>query len=228
MTAECASVAQGTVLRLVKLNTCGSPVTGDASAVVVTDGYISVVTDPQYEDGDAFRNKKANGRLCLNVVGPNAYANANVTVNLCVVDPDANVLISGARLITSGDPVTGTGVAFGYNNAEAHFSMETWQPISGRGACDPITGLQRYLYWAWPHVWNAKIGSFTIENGPLEMSFEAMTNFPSSFWGQGPGSGPYWLEDEIDTTDYLDDFLYNITSEPPPEPPAVCGAFLLT
>lgn len=226
MVAECGAAVQGTVLRIVKLNSCGAPVTGASSAVVVTDGYISVVTDPQYEDGDVFRTKRANGRLCINKVGPNAYGNSNVTTNMCVVDPDAGVLITGSRLITTG-AATGTGNAFGYNNPEAHFSLETWQPIAGRGACDPVTGLQRYLYWAWPHVWNAKVSSFTIENGPLEMAFEAMTDFPSALWGQGPGSGPYWLDSAIDTTDYIDDFLYNITTTPPPTAPDQCGAFLL-
>jgi hypothetical protein len=227
MVAECAAAAQGTVLRLVKVNTCGAPVTGASSAVVVTDGYISVVTDPQYEDGDVFRTKNAAGRLCQNKTGPNSYGNSNVTVAMCVADPDAGVLITGSRLITTGG-VTGTGNAYGYNNPEAHFSMETWQPVTGRGACDPITGLQRYIYWAWMHTWNAKVGSSTIENGPLEMSFEAMTDYPSSFWGMGPGSGPYWLDEVIDTSDYYDDFLWNITTTPPPEVPALCGAFLLT
>lgn len=227
MVAECASAAQGTVLRLVKLTSCGVPVTGAESAVVVTAGYISVVTDPQYEDGDVFRPKRADGRLCQNKVGPNAYANANVTANFCVADPDAAVIIGGARLITTNN-VTGTGAAYGYNNPEAHYSQETWMPVSGRGACDPTTGLQRYIYFAWPHVWNAKIGQFTTENGPLELSYEAMTDYPSSFWGMGPGTGPYWLDEVIDTTDYFDDFLWNITTTPPPEVPAVCGAFLLT
>lgn len=227
MVADCGSAVQGTVLRLVKLNTCGAPVTGASSAVVVTDGYISVVTDPQYEDGDVFRSKKANGLLCINKVGPNAYGNANVTVNMCVVDPDANTLITGSRLILAGG-VTGSGNAYGYNNAQAHFSMETWQPIAGRGQCDPVTGLQRYLYWAWPHVWNAKVASFTIENGPLELSFEAMTDYPSALWGDGPGTGTSWLPGAIDTTNYIDDFLHNITTTPPPTAPTQCGAFALT
>lgn len=228
MVALCGTAVQGTVLRLVKLNSCGVPVTGASSAVVVTDGYTSVEPEPQYEDGDTFRTKKANGRLCINKVSSNAYANSNLTINLCVVDPDAMVLMTGARLITAGAPVTGTGVAYGYNNAEAHFSLETWQPMTGPNACDPVTGLQKYLYWAWPHVWNFKLGGWSIENGPLELNGEAMTNFPSSLWGQGPGSGPYWIPSAIDITTYQDDFLHNVTLVPPPTPPAVCGAFLLT
>lgn len=227
MVAFCGAAAQGSVLRLVKLDSCGNPVTGASSSVVVTDGYTSINTEPQYEDGDVMRTKKANGRLCLNRVGPNAYGNSRITGIMCVVDPDAMVLVSGQRLLTSGG-VTGSGAALGYNNLEAHFSMETWQPLSGEGACDPVTGLQKYLYWAWPHVWNAKINSWTIENGPLEMSFDAETTFPSALWARGPGSGPYWIDDPIDTTEYVDDILWNITTTAPPTAPDACGAFLLT
>jgi hypothetical protein len=111
---------------------------------------------------------------------------------------------------------------------EAHFSLETWQPLAGFGACDPTTGAQRYLYWAWPHVWNFQLNAYTIENGPLELQGTAMTNYPSALWARGPGSGPYWIDSAIDTTVYQDDFLHNVTTTPPPTPPAVCGAFLLT
>lgn len=228
MVAECGTAVQGTVLRLVKLDTCGAPVTGASSAVVVTEGYISIEAEPVYEDGDVFRTKNAAGNLCVNKVGNNIYANSNITINMCVVDVDAKVLLTGARMITTGTPVTGTGVAYGYSNPMAHTSVETWQPLSGRGACDPVTGLQKYLYWAWPHTFNYKVNSFTIENGPLELGVTGMTAYPSALWGQGPGSGPYWSGGTIDTTEYVDDYLWNITTTPPPTPPDVCGAFLLT
>lgn len=227
MAAWCGPAVQGTVLRLVKLDACGAPVTGASSAVVVTKGYTSIAPEPQYEDGDTFRTKTASGELCVNFVGPNVYANSNVTVTMCVLDPDAGVLITGSRLILTNS-VTGSGNAYGYNNPAAHFSLETWQPLSGAGRCDPVTGLQRYVYWAWPHVFNAKVNSFSIENGPLELAFEAMTTYPSPLWGDGPGTGTSWLPGVIDTTNYIDDYLWNITTTPPPSQPAICGAFLLT
>ncbi len=228
MVAQCGTAVQGTVLRLVKLDSCGAPVTGAASAVVVTEGYISIIGDPQYEDGDVIRTKKANGKLCANVTTANQYGNSFVTIAMCVQDPDAKVIMTGGRLIGSGAPVTGTGVAYGYCNPEAHYSVETWQPLSGRGRCDPVTGQPRYLYWAWPHVWNSKVQAFTVENGPLEMSVLAMTDFPNVLWGDGPGTGTSWLPGPIDISTYCDDYLWNITTTPPPTPPALCGAFLLT
>ena len=227
MAAWCGPAVQGTVLRVVKLDACGAPVTGASSAVVVTKGYTSIAPEPQYEDGDTFRTKNAAGELCVNFVGPNVYANSNVVVTMCVLDPDAGVIITGSRLILTNS-VTGSGNAHGYNNPAAHFSLETWQPLSGAGRCDPVTGLQRYVYWAWPHVFNAKVNGFSIENGPLELAFEAMTTYPSALWGDGPGTGTSWLPGAIDTTNYIDDYLWNITTTPPPSVPAVCGAFLLT
>lgn len=228
MAEQTASAAQGTVLRLVKLDICGNPVTGASSAVVVTKGYISVAPEPQYEDGDVIRQKTASGELCTNVVGPNAYANSNLDINMCVLDPDAMVLMTGGRLLGTGSPVTGTGIAQGYNNADAHVSVETWMPAAGRAACDPITGLKRYIYFAWMHTFNYKVNSWTIENGPLELSVSGMTTYPSPLWGRGPGSGPYWIDSPIDTTVYFDDYIANITTTPPPTPPIIPGAFLLT
>lgn len=226
--AELTGVAaQGTVLRLVKLNTCGAPVTGASSAVVVTPGYISINAEPQYVDGDVFRDKRADGELCLNKVTKNAYANSNITIAMCVLDPDAKVLLTGGRLLSTTAPVSGTGVAYGYNNPDAHVSVETWQPLSGRGACDPTTGQQMYVYWAWMHTWNYKVNAFTIENGALNLTVQGMTEYPSALWGRGPGSGPYWIDSAIDTTSYIDDYLWNITSTAPPTAPADPGAFLL-
>lgn len=227
MAEQTGTAAQGTVVRLVSLNTCGTPISGASSAQLVTDGYIRVETEPQYEDGDVIRTKNAAGYLCQNKVGPNAYANSNITIAFCVADPDAKVMLTGGRLITTGSPVTGTGVAYGYVPANAHTSVETWQPLSGKGACDPLTGAQRYLYWAWMHTWNYKVNSFTVENGPLELSVTGMTEYPSPLWGRGPGNGPYWIDDPIDTSVYFDDFLWNITTTPPPAIPASPGAFPL-
>lgn len=227
MASYCGPAVQGTVLRVVKLDVCGAPVTGAASAVVVTRGYTSVGPEPQYEDGDVFRTKNAAGELCTNFVGPNVYANSDIAVKMCVLDPDVSTIVTGSRLILTAG-VTGSGAAYGYSNPEAHFSLETWQPLSGNGRCDPVTGQQRFVYWAWMHVFNAKVSSFSIENGPLEIGFDAMTTYPSPLWGDGPGTGTSWLPGPIDTTENVDDFLWNITTTPPPTAPAVCGAFLLT
>lgn len=226
MAEKTGVAAQGTVLRLVKLNVCGAPVSGSSSAVVVTAGYISLQIEPQYVDGDVFRTKNAAGALCLNKVTQNAYGNSNITIAMCVLDPDAEVLLTGGRLLATSAPVSGTGVAIGYNNPVAHTSVETWQPLSGRGACDP-SGNQLYVYWAVMNTWNYKVQSSTVENGPLELTVQGMTDYPSALWGRGPGSGPYWIDSAIDTTSYIDDFLWNITSTPPPVAPTNPGAFLL-
>lgn len=224
MVALCETPIQAEVIRLVLLNGCGVPVTGASSMQVVTDGFISIAPEPQYEDGDEFVTKKASGRLCVNKKTAPQYTRSQLDINWCVLDPDALVMVSGGRLLTAS-AITGTGVAFGRDMIKTNFSLETWQPVAGRGACDPITGLQRYVYWAWPNVTNTKINGWSIENGPVEFSTTHETDFISTLWGNGPGSDGPWIEEDVQEND---DFLFNITTTPPPTIPDVCGAFLLT
>jgi hypothetical protein len=222
MVADCGVFIQGTVIRVVALTTCGAPVTGASSAEVVTDGYISINAEPQYEDGDEFVGKKANGTLCYNKLTESSLKRSNLTTTVCVFNPDLLVLVSGGRLIAN-DGVTGTGIAMLRGLVSSHYSMETWLPMSGPGACTP-GGQQKYLYNAWPHVFNTQIQGWTVENGPLELSWLSNTEAPSVLWGDSPGTAGPWLPADIVGDE---DWIWNITTTPPPTPPENCGAVLL-
>jgi len=217
----CASAIKGTVMRLVTVDVCGIPVTGAESAVVVTDGFISIAPSPQYEEGEVYQQRNANGRFCINEKGEPELSRVSLAVQMCVLDPDAFVLVTGERLLTTGG-VTGTGVVGGTGLVTARFSMETWQKVTGPGRCN-AQGQQLYVYWAWPNVGHAMIQDYSIENGPLTMAFNAETEDASTFWGTGPGTGTKWIEEAVQAGDH---WLFNITSTPPPS--ASCGAVLLT
>lgn len=221
MAELCASAIKGTVMRLVKVDTCGIPVTGAESAVVVTDGFISIGPSPQYEEGEVYQQRNANGAFCINEKGEPELSRVALAVQMCVLDPDATVLITGERLLLTGG-VTGTGVAGGTGLVTARFSMETWQKVTGAGRCN-AQGQQQYVYWAWPNVGHAMVQDYSIENGPLTMSFNSETEDASTLWGTGPGTGTKWIEDPVEAGDH---WLFNITSTPPPT--ASCGAVLLT
>jgi hypothetical protein len=195
--------------------------------MVVTNGFISIETSAQYEDGQEFLTKTANGDPCVNQKDPSFLKRVNLTVNFCNVDPDAIVLITGERLITGGAPVTGTGVVFGEGLLTSRFSLEVWQPLAGAGACDPTTGVQRYMYWAFMNAGNAKVGDYSFQNDTSTFVTTADTNGASTLWGDGPGTGTSWLPSGF-TPDgvNLEHFLFNITATPPPA--AVCGAQSLT
>lgn len=221
MTAVCASAIKGTVMRLVKLDSCGAPVTGADSAVVVMDGFISIAPSPQYEEGEVYQQRNANGAFCINEKGEPELSRVQLAISMCVLDPDGIVLMTGERLLR-GSGATGSGVAGGTGLVTARFSLETWQKVTGRGRCN-AAGQQQYVYWAWPNTGHAVINDYSIENAPLTFQITAETDSASLLWGDSPGDTSWLPATEV--VQEGDHWLYNVTSTPPPT--ASCGAVLL-
>lgn len=221
MVARCVSPIQARVARLIKLDVCGNPVTGASSAVVVTNGFVSIAPSPQYQDGEEHTQRKADGTLCVYQKDPSELTRVDITTNFCVLDPDAVVVISGERLLTTGG-VTGTGVAYGEGVLTARHSLEVWQPVTGAGACDP-SGAQQYVYWAFMNAGNAKIQDLTFENAPFQFTTLVETKSVGPFWLSRSGAAT-WLG--TNTVEAGEHFLHNITTAAPPTP--TCGAVLLS
>lgn len=213
MVAQCVSPIKAQVARFTRLDACGVPVTGEGSAQVTTDGFISIANSPQYEEGQRFLQRKANGEPCVNERDPGFFNWIQQTVSLCTLDPDAIVIATGETLITDG--VTGTGVMLGEGLLTARFSKEVWQPVAGEGACD-ASGLQRYVYWAFPNEGDAQITDFTFENDVFNFGWISITKRASPLWNIGDP----WLDGAVWGPGKH--YAFNITTEPPPE--AACGA----
>lgn len=221
MVAQCTTPIQARVARMIKLDVCGNPVTGAESAVVVTDGFVSIEPSPQYLDGEEHQQRKANGALCVYQKDPSELTRVDLTTNFCVLDPDALVVVSGERLLLTED-VTGTGVAFGEGQLTARHSLEVWQPIAGAGACD-ASGQQRFVYWAFFNAGNAKIQDFSFENAPFQFTTLVETKAVGPLWLLRSGADA-WLGDNL--IEAGEHFAFNITTTPPPT--ATCGAVLLS
>lgn len=222
MVAQCVSPIKASVMRLIKLNSCGAPVTGASSSMVVSDGFVSISPSPQYEDGTEYLSKKANGDLCVNDIDPPALKRVDLEMVWCVLDPDALVIQTGERLLTDSGAVTGTGVAFGEGQVTDRYSLEVWQPVSGVNACN-ASGQQQYVYWAFLNVGNSKVGDFSFENGVFNFTISATTFAASTQWGTGPGSDGPWIDQAVQSGDH---YLYNVTTTAPPT--ASCGATTLS
>lgn len=222
MAATCVTPIKASVIRLIKLDSCGVPVTGASSSVVTFNGFVSVAVTPDYEEGQEFIQKRADGSLCVSDKDPNELKRVSLDVEVCTLDPDLQVIASGERLLTDGAPATGTGVAYGEGQLTARFSLELWQPIAGANACSP-GGVQQYVYWLFGNVGNTMIGDFTFENDVFTYSFSAETKRWSTLWPLRIGS----LATGLGTNTLLSDehFLWNITTTPPPT--AGCGAVLV-
>lgn len=222
MSALCVTPIKGRVMRVMKLDVCGNPVTG-AGNLVVADGFIMVHPTPEYEDGSEFIKKRADGALCVNQKDPGQLKRVGLEKTYCTMDPDLIVLQTGSREITTS--ATGTGVFFNDSLVTARFSLEVWQNVTGRGACDPTTGLQRYVYWAFPNVGNTQIQDFQIENNALEWKEKAETQSAGASWGVFPTVLP--PSGYLSSSSFVagDHYAYNITTVAPPA--AACGAVAL-
>jgi hypothetical protein len=190
--------------------------------VSVFKGFTQVAATPEYEEGQEFLLKNAGGELCVNEKDPNELKRVGLEVEVCTLDPDLQVIATGERLLTTGAPATGTGVAYGEGQLTSRFSLELWQPIAGAGACSP-GGVQQYVYWLFGNVGNTMIGDFTFENDVFTYSFSAETKAWYTGWASLIGSLQTGLG--TNTLQSGEHFLWNITTTPPPTP--VCGAVLI-
>lgn len=226
--SNCATPIKGSFLRIVKLDTCGNPVTGADSLVVVTKSFVQVVMEPQYEDGTEFFDRTADGTACVNQIDDPTLKRFNLTIDFCEVNVSGVSWVTSARELTLGTPTTGYGFAVAEGNPSNRFSLEVWQQVAGSGACD-ASGAQRYIYHAWPNVGAARFGGYTIENARSVLQIQAETRAASTAatigWGDGPGSGTSWLP-AGQTVQTGEHWLWNITTTPPPS--AQCDPTALT
>lgn len=212
---------KGRVARFIQLDSCGNPITGGSGLQIITKGFISVQLAPQYEDGTQQRQKLADGSLCVSDDDDDNFTLVELTVTLCGMCPSIAQVVGGARLLTTlSGPVSGVGAAYSEGQISNRYSLEVWQNVSGKGNCDPNTGLPRYVYWAFPNVGHTKIGTSTIEIAALTMQFTAKTDAVGPTWGDGPGTLGPWAGVFLPGEHYM----WAITDVAPPAIPASCGA----
>ncbi|MDJ1137922.1 hypothetical protein [Streptomyces iconiensis] len=205
----CATPIKGTHLRIVSLDFCGIPVTGASGLVVVSKGFVQVQQEPDYEDGEEFFERTADGTPCVNQKDDPTLKRVQLTTQFCEVNAAGTAYISSARPLLAGGTTTGFAVAEG--NPVNRYSLEVWQQVAGSGACDS-GGQQRYIYNAWPNVGASKIGNYTVENARSTLEVASETRAASDRWLASVGAS--WLPGETVETD--EHWLWNITTTPPP------------
>jgi hypothetical protein len=210
--STCATPIKGTHLRIVALDTCGVPVTGASGTVVTTKGFVQVEMEPDYEDGEEFFERTADGTPCVNQKDDPTLKRMKLTIDFCEVNVLGTSYILDARTLTTGSPATGTGFAVAEGNPVNRYSLEVWQEVAGSGSCD-ASGNQRYIYNAWPNVGASQLGSYTVENGRSTMQVVSETKGAAATWASVLGgdwlpAGETVLDDEH--------WVWNVTTVAPP------------
>jgi hypothetical protein len=146
----------------------------------VSEGWIEARVTAEYETGDEFIVKNANGDLCINERSPDALKRLNVAVDWCIIDPDIISLITGADLELDGTDAVGFRRHTGIN--ESNWALELWAKKAG-GACGPDG--QCYGYYLVPFITGATLGDVTFGNAAFTFTTTGYTQIGSG-WGVGP------------------------------------------
>jgi len=222
---QCASMSRGRLIRLTRLDECGAPVIGLCSTVVST-GYVSVTSTPNYQDPEEIQQSDANGRLCIDDQSDPALRWIDHSIIFCNVDPDAWNIITGDPLVLN-DAVAPEAIGNRIDSSvtgTAKFAMELWSGIAGQ-ACDP-DGFPLFGYWLHPFLGQARIGEWAVANAALTMTFTARS-FPGSQWDVGPydvrrdATVPATLEPLLTPIGATDHAHFELSSAPLPT--AACG-----
>jgi hypothetical protein len=187
---------KGRIMRLTALDECGAPLYDSAIGKIVTTGFISVNWEHEVEDGTEHTSQNAWGDFCINELDAPRVKWLNLGMDMCEVDPETLVMLSGA--VGNFDTDGMIGAFFDSNTNVNAFAVEVWTRATGQACSD--AGNPLWGYFAAAYVRNGAIsGGGTIENGPmnLELSgngFGAAEDSAvpgTSAWGTGPhGDAP--------------------------------------
>lgn len=226
MAVDCVNLSRGKMLRLTRLDECGNVVEGPTSTLVMK-AFVSGTITPNYQDAEEITQADANGDRCIDDRSDVALRWLDISLILCVVDPDAVNLITGDPLVLD-DAATPNTVGFRIDadlTGSANFALELWSGVSGQ-AC-AVGGFPKYGYWLFPWVKDAQWGEWVIQNGALTLTYTARAVF-----GGGWGVGPYNIRRDAVTPATLEPLQtaigptqpmhYQTTTAPLPTP--ACGA----
>lgn len=185
---SCFAPVRGRMARMTRVDGCGRPQCGPCS-VVVTKGIVTVEFSPQVDDGEEVNVKNFASETCVYEPACPTMTSIEVTITFCRVDTDAFTFVTGEDPVIN-DRGDGVGFDFGQIPCTAGFALEVWTGISSQTGCDGATGTAEYGYQVLPWITSAKLGDWTIEDGPVSFVITG-----SARSGSGWGKGPYDVQD---------------------------------
>lgn len=201
------------MVRLTRLDACGSPVVGSCSTVV-SECFISVTLGGEYESGDEFVQKSAWGTLCIDEKDPDILKRVNVSISFAELNPDALDIITNSNPVVDGGATV--GATWGATPNYDAWALEVWTKATG-AACSPTAPL--WGYFLIPYIKNGKLdGDLTIENGVLNVSVMGEA-FPAPDDGTGVSTwdvSPYTPNPFLVSFPELEIFGMVTTDEQPP------------
>jgi len=187
MAQDNASSVAGMAIRLTRLDADGG-LTSGASASYVTKKFVSLGFTPEYETGDEFTTKAADGTVCASWKAPDTLKRVTLSIALCDPDPEFTQMIAGGTLLSSGGKSVGwQAPSVGIDATPNGVAIEVWSiaNVGGRQA-----SVNPYWHWVFPYAQMHFAGERAIQNDLLATSFEGWAVGNVGF-GDGPAA-PQW------------------------------------
>lgn len=178
---SCDLIANADVVRVTKLDQCGTPIPGDSA--FVSECISSLAMNPNVDEQDDIIYRAANGSLCGVKRGCPALLGYDLEFNFYQVSPELTEVLTGNPVVMdfAANPV---GTDDCNIQCDRGFAIELWSELIAP-VCD-TTGAQRYLYTLIPWVTNGYISD--LEIGSEQVTFQLVA---SSRAGGGWDVGPY-------------------------------------
>lgn len=206
----CASTLKACALRVIRLDTDGSPLVG-ASSRYSTDTLVLIGHTPTVPDQERLEQLNGCGDQCVLYIGsPKAVESSELTMSLCNLDAELIELLAGGTVIVEDYDSMGYLASTDSTINEDGVSVEAWTIAWAGRERHQKGGSPAYWRWFWPKTkWQA--GALTLENGVSVMPLTG-TAEPNSGWGTGYAADPvpvsvgeavygYWLDDTIPTAE---------------------------
>lgn len=178
MAQDYASSVAGVAVRVTRLTATGAPVTG-ATASYVSSKFVSLSFTPEYESGDEFTQKSADGSVCASFKAPDTLKRVTLSLAICDPDPEFTEILAGGTLLTTGTGPTLKTVGYsapkiGVDATPNGVAIEVWSKAIQGGK---QAGENGFFHWIFPYTQMHQSGDRVIENGLLATNFEG--------WGVG-------------------------------------------
>lgn len=175
---------RGSVIRITRVDACGSPVPGTA-ATVVSKKISSVTVDEVTEDGTNIRERNFGDELQIVDDAYTSIIGYTAAINFMGIDPDMISMLTGQPVVKNA---AGDTVGFD-NNTDINldnfgFSLEIWSKIAGN-VCDP-SGNRIWGYTLMPFLKGGRLGGFAFENSLVQFNLTGAQTRDGNGWGVGP------------------------------------------
>lgn len=197
---------KGRTMRLTMLDACGTPLPdNDSCRTVVSDGFISIQIQGQYDEPLRYQSRDIWGNLCVNDTAPGELLRASVAITLCDVHPDVLTVTRAAEAVLHNGEAIGVHLPTG---RDWHgFALEVWTKN--------VNGCGQWGYVSLPFCRNARLtDSVTIASQTLTVSVEADALPATSAWS----TTPYARNPFMESFPVASVFGMVVTDVPPPAP----------